>query len=216
MKYYTEDNKEIILPDDARRFDHGSFGDIYKIDDDTCFKKFHRTCHIDMEAMKTIKNLHLHHFDSIIDLAYDEDHKFQGFLLNTYVRKLPDFLLMTPDELKKIFYSLVNDVNILSYNDIMVCDLSYYNTLMKGDELKLIDYDLYRKVHLANNYIYNYRELMILWSRLFEALIVKKNYHINLGNIYSIFRLRNESIDEISRVLDRLDGYPLVLDYFKR
>ena len=106
MKVYSSDAKYIIETDNYDVFDHGTYSNIYKLDDDTCFKVFkHENIH-KPEPIILLKYLKLKNFYKIIDLLYDRNFIYSGYIMDFHKKDNYDIL-----QDKELLVDSVNNIN---------------------------------------------------------------------------------------------------------
>ena len=133
-------------------FNMGGFGNIYKLDNNKCFKYFYIPFKYDIEAIKKIMSLELENFYKIYTLLYDQKNDFKGYIMKYYEHMDIDIMTMPIDYLLDNFSILYNSFKKISDNYIYVCDEV---TLIKNECYITIDaIKIKKRLNIFNNKIY--------------------------------------------------------------
>ncbi|MBP5684796.1 MAG: serine/threonine protein kinase [Bacilli bacterium] len=200
MTYYLSNNQPIEFDfSNAYQINHGSFGNVYKINEKECVKIFKNSVLIDRTILRDIMSLHLFYFDTIIELLFNEYNRLSGYLMNRHFDVLPDFFSMTSKEFLRIFRRLVSNIKILTENNILVCDLAFKNTVGTINDFKIIDYDFYSRSKSKDLLQTNMRLLINLWNEIFKVQRLLNGYRkiVSERNIDSIFIPYSSDTDRI-------------------
>ncbi len=214
MKVYSSDGKYIIETDDMHIFDHGTYGNIYKYDDNTCFKVFKHIGFHKEEPIIVLKELELKNFNRIIDLLYDRNLQYAGYLTDFYQRD--DFDILSDKEyLVDSVNNIYDGIMELTKKSIMVNDLHKGNVITTKDGIFVIDVDDYKHINSDNTYINTYRFKQMLKSILYDALI---NYSLtNPQESYALIkRLVDEDHTNINHFNNVMKRYTKPIDYFSK
>jgi hypothetical protein len=206
MKYYSSDDKDIVIGKDDYFFGHGSFGRIYPYKNNQCIKIFNEsTCVHDYDVLNEIKNLHLYHFDAIKDFIYDENGHFSGYIMPRYNLYITDFYSMSTEEFLRIYRRLLANVQTLTDRHIFLYDMCLKNTTGYRGDIKMIDYDLYRHTKSPTLSSSNYRQLINFWYELFVFQRIQNGYQKDISE-KDISRIFKPYSDDPYTVIDDIKG----------
>ncbi len=216
MELYNKDGKEVILPQNKVIIGRGCYADVYSISPTECVKIFTKyDCPADSILMENLKNLKLHHFDSLKEILYDKYGSIKAYIMNRFYKELPDFYIMKPDELIRHYVSLYRDILELTDKGVYLSDLKPANTMVYKGVLKIIDYDFFEYSKSPKLAYYNNESFLRLWMQLLQVGIIRNNYR-NILFVDTVMPLFDYNLEEkdVSHKLDELKEYKLVIDYF--
>ena len=214
MKVYSSDAKYIIETDNYDVFDHGTYSNIYKLDDDTCFKVFKHENFHKPEPIILLKDLKLKNFYKIIDLLYDRNFIYSGYIMDYHQKDNYDIL-----QYKELLVDSVNNINDgineLTKNFIQINDLHIDNVIVNSEGITVIDIDDYKVFKSDNTYINNFRYTQLLKSLLYDNL---KRYDITdpMEGYALIKRLVNTDNLDINHFNNTMKRYKKPIDYFQK
>lgn len=153
IKLYDEKNNKVIYNVGAP-FDRGSYGVIYKINDDACLKNFYYGNVFEtLNVMKDIRNLNLDNFYKIYDFLFDNNGDFCGYTMKYYQDENIDIMTMPTDYLINNLRTITNSVKRLTDKQICVIDLREHNVIMDKNNIIVIDVDLYNRKDYPLDYL---------------------------------------------------------------
>ena len=196
MKYYSEDNTEIIINNDIlNRINRGSGGAIYRLNDIECVKLYYLDTpfKIEKEIFDTMKELDLDNFCKLYNMVFNNKKELVGYTMKYYDTINENILLMGKDYLLDNFNSLYNSFIKLSDNRILANDLWIKNCLI-GKNITVIDFDYYLKSDLS---IEEIKEIDISRLLLLFNKIICYYYELLYGEVP----------DNISYILDDIFSY---------
>ena len=216
MELYNIEGIKVIIPNDKYIIGRGCFADVYATSPTECIKIFTKyNCPANPKLMEQLKNIKLHHFDSLKEILYDEYGNIKAYTMNRYSKVLPDFYIMKPEELMRVYKSLYRDILELTDKGVYLSDMKPANTMSYKDILKIIDYDYFDYSKSPKLVNYNNESFLRLWMQLLQVQIIQNGYR-NLLSIDTVMPLFDYDLEEkdVSRKLDELKNYNLVIDYF--
>lgn len=195
MKYFLEDNTEIIINNDIlNRINRGSGGAIYRLNDIECVKLYYLDTpfKIEKEIFDTMKELDLDNFCKLYNMVFNNKKELVGYTMKYYDTIKDNILLMEKDYLLDNFNTLYNSLIKLSNNRIVANDLWIKNCLI-GENITIIDFDYYLKSDLSIEEIkeINISKLLLLFNKIvcyyYELLYgeVPDNISYMLDDIFS-------------------------------
>ena len=216
MELFNKNGEHFNIPTDTYIIKRGCFGTVRKLDDKTCVKLFDYETGADVKLLEEIKNIHLHHFDSLKEILYDENGNLKAYLMPIYNRDLPDYYSMEAKDFIRRFRSLYKDVLELTDRKIYIDDAKYRNTMNYKDTLKMIDYDFYYYSKSPKLLYYNVGALLRLWMEIFLVQRKRNGYTdlIKDSDIFYFFNPEEYKEDRILDILDTLKEKKLVIDCF--
>ena len=215
MKLYNKDGKLFDINPDTYVIGRGCFGNVHIIDNNTCVKLYNYPCPANPKLMEEIKNLKLHHFDSLKEILYDENGKLSAYIMPIYRKELPDYFSMKTDEFIKIVKSLYRDILELTDRKICVSDMKPANTMSYRNKIKIVDYDYFKYSKSPKLDYFNNEIFIRLWNQI---LLIQRNLNgyqdiLPYDTITPFFDYSEDDIDIYSK-LDILKKYNLVIDCF--
>lgn len=215
MKLFNKDGKLFDICEDAYIIGKGCFGDVHVYDNQDCIKLFRSEVPADPKVMEEIKNLKLHHFDSLKEILYDDNGNLKAYIMTRYRKGLPDYYSSNSKEFVKVYKSLYKDVLELTDRKIYLGDMKPANTMNYKGDLKIVDYDYFEYSKSPKLRDYNNEIFLRLWENIMQLERVKNGYKDLIKHDY-ISPLFQYDFDNsiVSNRLDILKDYNLVIDYF--
>ena len=216
MELYNKDGKEVILPEDKYIIGRGCYANVYAISPTECVKIFTKyDCPADPKLMENLKNLKLHHFDSLKEILYDQYGNIKAYIMKRFFNILPDFYTMTPEEFLSHYISLYKEMLVLTDKGVHFSDMKPANTMIYKGVLKIIDYDFFEYSKSPKLVYFNNESFLRLWMQLLQVGIIKNDYR-NILSIDTVMPLFDYDLEEkdVSHKLDEIKKYNLVIDYF--
>ena len=234
MKYYDENGKEVIIPDDVLNNEVG-FGvcaTVYKYIEDLCFKRYDRGMNdieyfLDTATFRTLRNISNPNLVNIEMLLYkDKNYKYtaDAYLLSYYEEKYKSFLEIPTDYLLYNMEKIFKLACEMSKYRLRICDLKRENIILTANNIVLIDPDRWWYDYIANNS--NEVEQLLVNNIMgdFGEIIqkdLKENYIDFLvdNNLFSyvisskLFPLTNNKDRAMKVLYKRLNGYKRPIDY---
>lgn len=214
MRVYSSDAKYIINPEEHEKINHGTYGDIYKYDDETCFKVFKHEGFHKPGPVLVVKEFNLKNFYKIIDLLYDGNLNYTGYIMKTYQKD--DFDILSDKEY--LLYSVNNmydGVMTFTRNLFLIEDLHIDNVIVNKDGITIIDVDDYKKFNSDNTYINVFR-----YKQLLLSLINKYLGKYNITNPIESHKLTRRLIEDTKIDIDHFNNtikrYQKPIDYFSK
>ena len=191
--------------------DGGAYGDVYKLDDNTCIKLMSNIFYFSDEVVRIVKHLKLDKFYEIYDLLYDSHGYFCGYTMKYYPKGEIDILQMPTSYTLDNLYELHKSFDKLSDNNVLVSDCYHENVILNDSGLTIIDVDLFRRE--TNISQENYYNLMYLFRDLYHVELNKMDYP-RKDREYILGGLFDEKA-EIEAVEKKLVRYKYPIDYVK-
>lgn len=234
MKYYDENGKEVIIPDDVlnNEVGHGVCATIYRYNENLCFKRYDRGIYLEKNFLKTdiykdLRNINHPNLVNIKKILYkDKKYKYaaDAYLLSYYKEIYNDFLEIPTEYLLYNLEKIFKLLKIISEYKIRLDDLKRENILLTEVNIVLTDPDLWDYEYLTKdkNEIekLNINNVMGMFSEITEESL--QNNHLDFlieNNLYhyiissKLFPLTNNK-DKAMKVLSkRLNGYKRPIDY---
>ena len=215
ISFYNDQKikKEYIIND---YFNYGSFGYIYRLDEDTCLKLFVDECYFKPNVLRTIKNLDLNNFYKIYDLLYDNKRRFCGYTMKYYAKNDIDITTMPTEYTLDNLYRLYADFKKLTHKHISAMDCYEDNVIMDDKNIVIIDadcFDIDKETPKEELLLDNIWELMHLFKEIYYNVLIKIN-----NSSYDNSYILNELFDEdagIKNTEKKLIKYKYPIDYFK-
>ena len=234
MKYYDENDKEVIIPDDIlnNEVGHGVCATIYRYNEDLCFKRYDRGIYLEKNFLKTdiykdLRNInHPNLVNSKKILYKDKKYKYtaDAYLLSYYKEIYDDFLEIPTEYLLYNLEEIFKLLKIISEYKIRLDDLKRENILLTEENIVLTDPDLWDYEYLTKdkNEIekLNINNVMGMFSEIAEEslqrnhidfLINNNLYHYIISN--KLFPLTSNKDRAIKVLSKRLNGYKRPIDY---
>ena len=204
----------------GNEINHGDFGNIYMINNETCIKIFKRlSSFISEAAICKIKDLNLSNYYKIYDVLYDELKKLIGYTMKYYENGKIDILVTPTDYLITSFLGIYHSMEKINDAEICISDLRLCNVIMTDEGMVVIDVDGYFPDQMPNQkderFLYNKKRVYELFKDVFYFGTKDRHKQFNRGlddTAYGIFEM-DQSPDEICKKLTKFK-YPI--DYLKR
>ena len=232
MRLYSTTGDYIVDTETSKHLYQGSNGDIYKYNDELCFKVFKNIGFHEEEMALVLKSLNLKNFYKIIDLLYTGTLEYAGYMTEFYTKIDKDILLDKDyllDSINNIHDSitelnkrniLINDFHvanaIITDNGIIVCDaddFKHTNKIFASDEITGMDF---KNMKEANTYLNNYRFKVFLKNLLYDYLIKTYNPKDPTMGYKLIKRLVDEDSYDLSNFNNTLNKYDKPIEYFNK
>lgn len=214
MKVYSSDGKYIINPDEKEKMDYGTYGDIYKYNDEMCFKVFKHDGFHKPDPVLIVKDLNLKNFYKIIDLLYDQDLNYKGYIMQTYHKD--DFNILSDKEyLLDSVNNMYDGIMTFTRNLFLIQDLHIDNVIVNKDGITIIDVDDYKKFSSDNTYINVFRYKQLLMN-LINKYLGKYNVIEPIEAHFLTKRLIEENKVDIKHFNDVIKEYKKPIDYFSK
>lgn len=213
IKLYNEKNETVIYNVNVP-FARGSFGIVYKLDNDKCLKYFYSdTLAKSLDVMRDIRELRLDNYYRIYDFLFDSNGDFCGYEMKYYQDHDIDIMTMpieySIENLRKIAYSLKR----LAEKKISAVDLNKNNAILDHNNIIVIDTDLYRRCYCSSDELMqmNNDALCRLFINLYYYTM-KEKHSVTLDDMRLLRELfdSSENVDKISKKLSR---YKYPIDY---
>lgn len=228
MRLYRKDGHSFSF-DNTSPIDYGSFGKIYRLPSDICYKIFSSSLAIygtnsqfDEEIFNILKSLNLKNFYELYEIFYNKAlTRILGYSSKYYESEDIDILTLPTDYLLNNLYNIYDDIKKISKENIIVSDLHDGNVILNSNKMIIIDTDLYHKsfFNRDNEDIFksNLYSLCSLFTCIcYEALdMYHENEDIpNKERLNSLFRpSKDNSIDNVCKKLIR---YKYPIDYLSK
>ena len=234
MKYYDENDKEVIIPDDIlnNEVGHGVCATIYRYNEDLCFKRYDRGIYLEKNFLKTdiykdLRNINHPNLADIKKILYkDKKYKYtaDAYLLSYYKEIYDDFLEIPTKYLlynMEELFKLMKEISSLQIR-LDLYDLKRTNLILTDTNIILIDPDSW---FIKRDNIFDIEKLNInnilgmfgkiteesLRTNYLEFLIKNNLYDYNIS--HKLFPLTTNK-DKAMKVLSkRLKGYKRPIDY---
>ena len=214
ISFYNEKKEKKDFTID-KYFNCGSYGYVYKIDDDKCLKLFSEEFYFQPDVLKIIRDLKLNNFYEIYDILYDEDKMFIGYTMKYYEEDDIDITTMPIEYTLDNLYHLKESIKKLTSRHVAMLDCNSDNVIMDERNIIMIDADMYyideelnRKELLSDNYW----ALMGLFQSLYYDRVKSLGYS-STDNEYLLKTLFDE--EDILNTEKRLIKYRYPIDYIK-
>ena len=234
MKYYDENDKEVIIPDSVldNEVGHGQCATIYRYSEELCFKRYDRDIKIKRNFLDTsiydcLKNVDNPSCVDIKKLLYeDKNNKYiaDAYLLAYYKEAYQD-LLEVPTEyllynMEEIF-KLIKEISKLQIR-LDLYDLKRNNLILTDSNTILIDPDtwFFERLDIPKIEKLNINNIMGMFDEIAKESL-RTNYleFLIKNNLYAydithtLFALTNNK-DKAMKVLSKtLNGYERPIDY---
>lgn len=214
IRLYDECAKRVNF-DNPKYLSSGECGSVFKLANNKCLKYITDNYAYDVHAFQDIIELDLINFCQVYQLLFNENGLFSGYIMKYYDEAIKDILTTeteyTIESLKQLIISIAKITN----KGILIRDLNNNNVILSSDLITVIDFDMYKHVHLDHNTLakYNYDFIMYLFKCLYLDNL-KNNYQYTTEEsqkISALFNNRN-TFDEISK---KLIKYKYPIDYIK-
>lgn len=218
--FYDKDGKELFYDLD-KPFDCGSYGQVYRINDNQCLKWFFDNedddVIDDMDVFYELMSLDIDNFYKIYKLLYSDIGTTEGYVMKYYHKDIDNILGINMDYMLDSFYRLYETMKILSSKGINMCDMHAKNFISTNDGIVIIDADTYyrdKSYFLMNE---NKKRLYNAFSQLL-GFILDKYYQKELGSktsrqcykeIYRLFSMDNSP----SIINSKVRSYKKPIDY---
>ncbi len=233
MKYYDENGKEVIIPDNVleKEVRREGFATVYRYNDDLCFKRYDSGITLNDNFLKTsiyedLKNIKHFNLVDIKKLLY-EDKTYQymadAYILSYYEEIYNDFLEIPSEYLLYNMEKMLELIKKISAYKIRLHDLKRDNIILTENNIVLINPDRwYYKFKDSEKEIerLNINNIMAMFGGITKESL--KANHLDFlieNNLYDyvisskLFPLTG-SKDRAMKVLSkRLDGYKKPIDY---
>ena len=216
MKLYSENNGLIIDTSEHHTFNQGTYSRIYDYNEDTCFKVFKEANIYRPEPIIILKSLDLKNFYQIIDLLYDSNHVYSGYLMKLY-QSIDKDILTDKEYLVESVNNIYDSISCLTRNNILVSDLHRNNLILTSDGIIMLDCDDFTKSKLdETSQLNNFRFKSLLTSLLFDCLVKKHNpKNLDMG-IKLVQRLVEEDRFGLDHFNKTMNLYQKPIDYFNK
>ena len=214
MKLYDSNGNYLIDTDNKESFNHGTYGKLYMYNDDTCLKIFNNPGFHNPKIIETLKEIELAYFYKIIELLYNENKKYAGYLCKYYNNTGYD-ILSNKDYLLDCINGLYNDIIELTRRYFRVSDLHRDNIIINKDGMTMIDADDYQFFNTDNTHINIIRFKNMLKEILYHCII--NFYKVQPEEAYRLIkRLVDEDSDDINHFNNVMKRYKKPIDYFSK
>lgn len=213
--FYDKEGKLLIFNFD-HRIDCGSCGNIYKINNEVCLKRFDKDAYYNEDAFEIVINMNLENFYKVYEMLYDREQEFAGYIMKYYQAENIDILTMPISWTLDNFYGLYDSIDKLTKKNILVEDLHDGNVIVNKDGITVIDIDMYKllKIGLEDEVIFlNKKRLYFLFRDLYINSIV--NNHCEMRNSGLILNGLFDHREDISEVNNKLKKYKYPIDYIR-
>ena len=232
MKYYDENDNEIIIPDSIldNEIDYGACATVYRYTEDLCFKRYDRGMNnieyfLDTTTYEALRNISNPHLVNIKKLLYKDKiskYKADAYLLSYYKEIYKDFLEVPTEYLLYNIEEIFKLLNKISEYKLRIHDLKRENILLTDTNIVLTDPDRWYFDNLSKEEIekLNVNNITGLFGEMVKESL-KNNYLDFLieNNLYDyvisnkLFPLTSNK-DRAMKVLSkRLNGYKRPIDY---
>ncbi len=188
----------------------GAYGDVYKIDDDTCIKIISSCFYLSDAAIKVIRQLKLKRFYEIYDLLYDSSKHFVGYTMKYYPSEDIEIIKMPTSYTLDNLYELYQSFERLSDNYILTSDCYHENVIINSTGLTIIDTDFFQQCD-DDVRIKNYDNLLYLFRSLYYKELRKLDFPTT-DREYILDYLFNQN-DDFKSVEKKLVKYKYPIDY---
>lgn len=233
MKYYDENGKEVIIPDDVlnNEVGHGVCATVYRYSEDLCFKRYDRGITLKINFLDTtvyedLKNIINPNLVDIKELLYeDRNYKYtaDAYLLSYYDEIYKNFLEVPTEYFLYNIEEIFKLLEEMSKYKIRLDDSKRKNIILTENNIILIDPDRwYYEFKYSEKEIerLNINNIMAMFSEVTRESL--KDNHLDFlieNNLYDyvisskLFPLTG-SKDRAMKVLSkRLNGYKRPIDY---
>ena len=234
MKYYDENDKEVIIPDDVlnNEVGHGVCATVYRYSEDLCFKRYDRGIYLEKNFLKNdiykdLSNIKHHNLADIKKILYkNKKYKYtaDAYLLSYYEEIYKNFLEVPTEYLLYNIEEIFKLLKIMSEYKMRLDNLKRENILLTEKSIVLIDPDWWHYEYLTKdkNDIekLNINNIMGMFSEITEKSL--QDNHLDFlieNNLYDyvisskLFPLTSNK-DRAMKVLSkRLNGYKRPIDY---
>ena len=213
--FYDKDGKMLVFNFDHRT-NRGSCGNIYKINNEVCLKRFSKDAYYNEDAFEIIINMDLKNFYKVYEMLYDREQEFAGYIMKYYQPENIDILTMPISWTLDNFYSLYDSIDRLIKKNILVEDLHDGNVIVNKDGITVIDIDMYKLSRIGFEeevVLKNKKSLYALFRDLYVNSIV--DYHYGMQNYSSILRGLFDQTEDSSEVSKKLKSYKYPIDYIR-
>ena len=232
MKYYDENDNEIIIPGSIldNEIDHGACATVYRYTEDLCFKRYDRGMNnieyfLDTTTYEALRNISNPHLVNIKKLLYKDKiskYKVDAYLLSYYKEIYKDFLEVPTEYLLYNIEEIFKLLNKISEYKLRIHDLKRENILLTDTNIVLTDpdrwyFDILSKEEIeklnVNNITGLFGEMVkeSLKNNYLDFLIENNLYDYVISN--KLFPLTSNK-DRAMKVLSkRLNGYKRPIDY---
>ena len=215
-EFFYDKNNKINIFHLGKPFAHGSCGNVYRINDDTCLKLFGEDAYYNEDAFEIMMNMNLKNFYKVYKMLYDDCHEFVAYTMKYYDFEDIDILMMSMSYILDNFYGLFESFTKLSDKNILIQDLHGSNIIVNRNAITIIDTDMYgflKEPSQGEALLANWKSLCYLFRILFISSISK--YHSELSDvrliINNLFDYKNNSSD----VYKKLKTYKYPIDYIR-
>ena len=213
---FNENNEKKHYPIDHYCVD-GTYGYVYRIDDDTCIKLFSDDFSFDLSIIKTVRDLKLTNFYQIYDILFDSDNHYSGYTMKYYQSEDVDIIKMPTSYTLDNLYRLYDAIEKLTKKGIYAYDFDVHNVIMNNKDITAIDVDIYyyydeaKKEQLAKD---NYKLLLHLFKALYYEKI--KMLGFSFQDNEDLLNYLFDENKEISNIEKKLIKYKYPIDYIRR
>ena len=211
---YSDSGKYIIDVDEQKKIGSGTYGNLYKLDDDTCFKVFKSEGIHKRDPILTLKELDLKNFYKIYELLHNNNFVYAGYIMK-YYKKDDTNILDNKEYLLDSVNNIYDGIIELTKNYYEVVDFHIDNVIVNREGITVIDIDDYKKISTDNTYINNFRYTQLLKSLLYDYL---KRYNLidPMEGYALIKRLVNNDNLDINHFNNTMKRYKKPIDYFQK
>ena len=197
----------------------GSHAVIYKIDDETCLKKFYIPWDkYDLTMFKKYLELELKNFYEIKELLFNQNGKFKGYLMKYYHDLDDNVIGMSSDYVITNYNNILASMDKLGDAKIMVDDLIPTNFIYDLDTITVIDIDNYKYMQDSDiDTIKNINKEMLLkaMKQLFRSNVMTYYTDDQLANyLFNIDLLFADK--DMHTVTKKLARYKYPIDYIRK
>lgn len=232
MKYYDENDKEVVIPDSIlnNEVGHGVCATVYRYTEDLCFKRYDRDIYLEKNFLKTdiyniLSNIKHPNLVDIKKILYkNKKHKYtaDAYLLSYYKEIYKDFLEAPTEYLLYNIEEIFKVLKKLSDYKTRLDDLKRENILLTEKNIVLTDPDRWYYDNLSEKEIekLNINNIMAMFNKItkdslednyLDFLIENNLYDYVISN--KLFPLTSNK-DRAMKVLSKkLTGYKRPIDY---
>ena len=210
-EYFDEKgNKQKYLVEYINR---GHFGNVYKLNDNTCLKEFiDPKISVDLNIIKIIKDLKLEAFYRVYQILFNHNQEFVGYTMEYYPEENIDILTMPTEYTIESMNKIIQSIKILTDLQILISDLREKNVIKNSNGITIIDTDNYAffpELSKKELLIENHEAVNRLYKELYIISLLSHREYLQSGK-YPIFELfyHSNSFKEISKTLSK-HKYPI-------
>ena len=214
IRLYDECARKVTF-DNPKYLSSGECGSVFKLTNDKCLKYITDNYAYDVHAFQDIMELNLINFCKIYQLLFNENGLFSGYIMKYYQNEINNLLTKETEYTIENLKQIIISIKALTNKGILIRDLNSNNVILRNDMITIIDFDMYKHVHLDYNTLtkYNYDFIIYLFRCLYLDNL-KNNYEYSnqeSKKINELFNSKN-TFDEISK---KLVKYKYPIDYIR-